>query len=273
MEIVKYGKLADYPSGANDRTLAVLLTLWPSLPESIRDDVVLVGGLAVHLLTRHVANPFGPSSVTLDVDLGISLGASAGTYETVSVTLQGIGFRKDKDDRLVRRLNELEIAIDFLVEGPAGGGRMVDDVRATSFLGIQRALDTKRPYALRGHDAYGVESCVQIPVAALGPLLVLKLNAFYTRRHPKDAFDLLSLTMIHRRAAVESLATEVKINSGYAMARKCIETLFQSPDADGPRRALAFRTGSDLPVNEDDHQILEIMTTAGQILLDGTPSA
>ena len=81
---MKYDKHADYPPEANDRTLTVLLTLWPSLPESIKDDVVLVGGLAVHLLTRHAANPFGPPSVTLDVDLGISLGASAGSYDTVS---------------------------------------------------------------------------------------------------------------------------------------------------------------------------------------------
>ena len=50
---MKYDKHADYPPEANNRTLTVLLTLWPSLPESVKDDVVLVGGLAVHLLTRH----------------------------------------------------------------------------------------------------------------------------------------------------------------------------------------------------------------------------
>lgn len=269
---MKYDKHADYPPEANDRTLTVLLTLWPSLPESIKDDVVLVGGLAVHLLTRHAANPFGPPSVTLDVDLGISLGASAGSYETVTRTLQGVGFHKAKDDRLVRRLNELEIAVDFLVEGPAGGGRMVDDVRATSFPGIQRALDTKARQTIDGYDVYGVKSSIQIPVVALGPLIVLKLNAFSSRRHPKDAFDLLSLTVIHRRAAVESFASESAVNPGFASAYQCLETFFQSAEAAGPRRALAFRTGSSASGNEEDQRVLEVMTTAGKILLEGVDS-
>jgi hypothetical protein len=266
---VKYDKHADYPPEANNRTLTVLLTLWPSLPESVKDDVVLVGGLAVHLLTRHETNPFGPPSVTLDVDLGISLGASTGSYDTVSRTLQGIGFHKAQDDRLVRQVNNLEIAVDFLVEGAAGGGHMVDDVRATSFPGIQRALDSKEHQTIDGYDVYGVKSRIQIPVVALGPLIVLKLNAFSSRRHPKDAFDLLSLTMIHRRTAAESLAAETDVNPGFATAHQCLETFFQSSEADGPRRALAFRTGSPSSGNEEDHRILEVMTTAGKFLLEG----
>jgi hypothetical protein len=78
--------------------------------------------------------------------------------------------------------------------------------------------------------------------------------------------------MIHRRAAVESLVAESAVNPGFATAHECLETFFQSSDADGPRRALAFRTGSSASGNEEDQRVLEVMTTAGKILLEGVES-
>ncbi len=267
LEKVKYEKHSDYPRQANDRVMSLLLTLWPSMPDLVRDDLVLVGGLAVHLLTRQARSPFGPQSVTLDVDLGIALGASTGVYETVAQTLQGIGFRT-LDGRLVRTMGDLEIAVDFLVEGPTGAGRMVDDVRATAFPGIERALETKTPYLIEGCDAYGVDQSFRIPVASLGPLLVLKLNAFSSRRQPKDAFDFLTLAVVHRESASEALAKECPVNPGFPVAIRCLEEFFLDGDKDGPRRALAFRSGSQWPLADEDRETLEAMATAGQFLFE-----
>jgi hypothetical protein len=205
--------------------------------------------------------------VTLDVDLGIALGASTGTYETVAQTLQGIGFRT-VEGRLVRPMDDLEIAVDFLVEGPAGAGRIVDDIRATAFPGIGRALVTKQPYLIEGRDAYGVMQSFEIPVVALGPLLVLKLNAFANRRQPKDAFDFLTLAVIHHKNAGEALAGERSINPGFPNAIRVLEEFFLAQDKDGPRRALAFRGGSEGPILDGDREILEIMATAGQFIFE-----
>ena len=264
---MKYSNHADYPPRANDRALSLLLTLWPSMPESVKDDLVLVGGLAVHLLTRQERNPFGPPSVTLDVDLGIALGASTGVYETVAQTLRGIGFRA-LDGRLVRNMDELEIVVDFLVEGPTGAGRMVDDIRATAFPGIQRALETKELHLIEGRDAYGVDQSIRIPVVGLGPLLVLKLNAFSSRRQPKDAFDFLTLAVIHHKRAGLGLAQERSVNPGFSGAIRCLEEFFLAADKDGPRRALAFRSGMQAPLLEEDRETLEVMATVGQFLFD-----
>lgn len=268
MEKVKYEKHSDYPRQANDRVTSLLLTLWPSMPDSVRGDLVLVGGLAVHLLTRHARSPFGPPSVTLGVDLGMALGASTGVYETVAQTLQGIGFRI-VDGRLVRTMGDLEIGVDFLVEGPTGAGRMVDDVRATAFLGIERALETKKSCLIQGRDAYGVDQSIEIPVAALGPMLVLKLNAFSGRRQPKDAFDLLTLAVVHRESASQALANESSVNPGFRVAVRCLEEFFLDGDDDGPRRALAFRSGSQGPLFDEDRETLEVMATAGRFLFEG----
>ncbi|MBK9578942.1 MAG: hypothetical protein IPO40_17870 [Fibrobacteres bacterium] len=264
---MKYEKHSDYPDQANDRVLSVLLALWPSMPESVKDDLVLVGGLAVHLLTRHERNPFGPSSVTLDVDLGIALGASTGTYDTVTRSLQGIGFRT-VDRRLVRSIDGLEIAVDFLVEGHSGAGRMVDDVHASAFPGIQRALESKEQHLIQGRDAYGVEKSMEIPVVGLGPLLVLKLNAFSNRRQPKDAFDFLTLAMIHHKSAGQALAGERRSNPGFSVASRCLEEFFLDSEKDGPRRALAFRGGAQGSLLDEDRVTLEVMATAGQFLFE-----
>ena len=70
----KFGAFEDYPKESLLSAEAALLTAWRSL-ERYHDDLVLVGGLASHYLTkRDVAGL--PGAVTMDVDFGISLAAS-----------------------------------------------------------------------------------------------------------------------------------------------------------------------------------------------------
>jgi hypothetical protein len=49
--MTKFGKFGDYPPRSLESAEAALLTAWRSL-EQYHDDLVLVGGLAVHYLTR-----------------------------------------------------------------------------------------------------------------------------------------------------------------------------------------------------------------------------
>lgn len=85
--MTRFGKFDDYPPRSLESAEAALLTAWRSL-EQYHNDLVLVGGLAVHYLTRRDVAGL-PGAVTLDVDFGISLGASGGSMARSKQTLPG----------------------------------------------------------------------------------------------------------------------------------------------------------------------------------------
>ena len=96
----------------------------------------------------------------------------------------------------MRQHGGLNLYLDFLTEDPPSltGARAVDDVIASAFPGVNRALACRRMVPVQGRDLFGVEQKCKVAVADIGPLLVLKLNAFggpAGRRLPKDAYDLL----------------------------------------------------------------------------------
>ena len=106
VEVSKFATFGEYPRESLLSAEAALLTAWRSL-ERYHDDLVLVGGLAVHYLTkRHVAGL--PGAVTMDVDFGISLGASGEQYGTIKSDLAGLDF-KSESNRLVRKHGNLNL--------------------------------------------------------------------------------------------------------------------------------------------------------------------
>jgi hypothetical protein len=135
----KFGTFSSYPRESLPSAEAALLTAWRSL-ERYHNDLVLVGGLAVHYLTRRNV-PGLPGAVTMDVDFGITLGASGGQYGTIKSDLGGLGFVSE-GNRLVRKFGNLGLYLDFLTEDPPAtqGTRIVDDVVASVFSGLNRAL-------------------------------------------------------------------------------------------------------------------------------------
>ncbi len=177
----KFGTFGGYPKESLMSAEAALLTAWRSL-ERYHDDLVLVGGLAVHYLTkRDVAGL--PGAVTMDVDFGISLAASGEQYGTIKTDLAGLDFKSD-GNRLVRKFGNLNLYLDFLTEDPPSvtGTRTVDDVVASVFPGVNRALACRRIVAVKGHDLYGAEQECKVAVADIGPLLVLKLMRLADQR-------------------------------------------------------------------------------------------
>jgi hypothetical protein len=126
----------------------------------------------------------------MDVDFGIELSAESDQYSLRS-DLAGIGFHADPqfENRLVRQVENIALYVDFLTEAPPAvtGTRMVDDVVASIVPGINRALASRRLVTISGSDVYGARQTCEVAVASIGPLLVLKLNAFggpTGRRHP-----------------------------------------------------------------------------------------
>jgi predicted nucleotidyltransferase len=267
--VSKFGKFADYPKESLLSAESALLTAWRSL-ERYHDDLVLVGGLAVHYLTKRVIAGLR-AAVTMDVDFGISLAASGDQYGTIKTDLGGLDF-KSEGNRLVRKYQNLNLYLDFLTEHPPSvtGARIVDDVVASVIPGVNRALACRRMVNVKGRDLYGAEQECKVAVANIGPLLVLKLNAFggpTGRRLPKDAYDVLLAVMAFvdgPEAAVKGFRAEATAgNAGYAFALETLEKDFSALDQDGPIRAAEFHPG-----NADNRdRIRENVVTVGRSLL------
>lgn len=266
----KFGTFGDYPKESLSSAEAALLTAWRSL-DRYHDDLVLVGGLAVHYLTKRGAEDGTPGAVTMDVDFGISLAASGEQYGTIKSDLAGLDF-KTESNRVVRKFGNLNLYLDFLTEDPPWltGTRIVDDVIANVIPGVNRALACRRMVPVNGRDLYGVEQKCNVAVADIGPMQVLKLNAFggpTGRRLPKDAYDVLLLVtrfVDGAAAAVEAFRAEAKSgNTGYEFALKALRRDFSEADQDGPVRAAEF-----YPDNAEDRgRVRENVTTVGRMLL------
>lgn len=268
----KHETFADYPPRSLAAAEAALLTIWPTL-NRYHDDLVLVGGLAVHYLTRRDEGRW-PGAVTMDVDFGISLATEGGQYGTVQSDLAGLGFKPEPgtSNRLVRQVEDIALYVDFLTEAPpaTGGSRIVDGITASVLPGINRALESRRMVEVNGRDMYGsVQNC-ELAVADIGPLLVLKLNAFggpTGRRLPKDAYDvLLAVTSFidGPQAALAAFQAEAnRSNTAYDAAIEALKRDFSHIDSDAPIRAAEFLRGT----LTDQRRVREELVTAAKFLL------
>jgi len=248
---MKHETHAQYDPSAFDRSLSALLTIWPGL-HTYHQDLVLIGGLVPRFLCNP---PVGkgrlPGPVTLDVDLGIALGASAGQYGSLSSDLRGQGFSPSETypGRFLRRIGSFTVYVDFLVEDgdTPSGTRMVDDVPANVLPGVERALATAREVQVEGTDLFGARQKLRLRVCEIGPFLVLKLRALLRRQQGKDAFDLLYALLqydLGTDAACEAFAQEVRMpNPAVPDALEALRTLFDDEASAGPIKAAHFVHG------------------------------
>jgi len=271
--MTKFAHHSDSPPSITRFAEAALITVWSSL-NRYHNDLVLVGGLAVRLLSSESRDGL-PSPVTGDVDLGITLGATGGQYGTISSDLQGQGF-SFSNGRFARAFDGFAVYVDFLTEHPTAGkgSAMVDDVPVSLFLGIDRALASKRRVSLEGADFFGAEHRFDIPVAEIGPLLILKLLAFAGRQQPKDAYDILYATLNYPggpQGAVASFRNEESQgNRGYSQARSALERYFLQADHSAPVRAASFVLGPSQDTQDyrsRHRQVAEDLVTVGRALL------
>ncbi|EIP98917.1 hypothetical protein OpiT1DRAFT_03399 [Opitutaceae bacterium TAV1] len=263
-----------YPEGSTDLAVSALLTVWSSLAD-YHDDIVLVGGLVPKFLCVH--RPEALPAVTMDVDLGIALGATGGQYGTISSHLKALGF-KAENRRFRRDLKGLALFVDFLTEAekPGQASAMVDDIPVSSFPGINRALAIHRIVKVNGTDVFGGQQSCAIKVCEAGPFLVLKLNAFAYRQQPKDAFDIYQ-TVLHyddgADATAKGFRAEAECNSGFKVAVDTLAAHFTTANGAGPARCAEFMIGGLAgQVPQDDfifrrNQIQNEMLSAAELLL------
>lgn len=273
---MKYESYTEYDPRHTALAESAFLTLWPALG-SWHEDLVLVGGLVPKYLcgdlTQHRTLP---RPATLDVDLGIALGADSGQYGNIFWELSGQGFKKNakNESRLEKTIGDFTVYVDFLVEQPprTNGTATVEEITANIMPGVNRALATARTIEVRGVDLHGAEQKFRARVCEVGPFLALKLRAFCDRQQPKDAFDIL-YTLQHydggTDSALAAFAEEVRLgNPACPDALRTLKEHFQDENAPGPVKASIFVLGQVSPGESEDTRFRRI--TLRQEMVDAT---
>lgn len=261
-----------YPPDGLVTSEKALFEAWDSL-EKFRADLVVVGGLAVHYHARGKVDPLYMGAPTLDVDFGISLGADAGIKGTVQFVLLQAGY-EDFGNRMGKRMDNGDLLyIDFLTEHPPSeqGSRSVSDITASICPGINRALAERNFVEIGGVDRFGDDRVFRIPICGIGPLLVLKLNAFAKRKDEKrgkDAYDILvAVTSYSEGVAAAVRAFHVEMQKGNPGMQVALETLardFSGSDDAGPTLARRFRYGA----GRDDENGLRMQADLVRVALE-----
>jgi hypothetical protein len=283
---MKPGAYADYDSGKVALAESALFTIWPNL-EPWYDDLVLVGGLVPRYICGDTSVPrLLPRPVTLDADIGIALGASAGGMSSLQFALLEKGFYKATSPegliRYEKKVGDYSVPVDFLTDAPphTQGSATVDDIVASILPGINRALATARTLKVTGTDLAGNRQTATLRVCEVGPFLALKFRAFLHREQPKDAFDIL-YTLLHydrgSTAAVAAFAEEIRPqNTAWPDALLCLQRHFESEASLGPSKAAQFFPGPAASSEPADLrfqrlQIQQEMLNAGRLLKAALP--
>jgi predicted nucleotidyltransferase len=271
---MKHDTFNKYPRDSLDLTQRALLTTWDCLAD-YREDLVLVGGLAVRYLTRRATQGL-PDAVTIDVDFGISISASNGMYGSIRQTLSAHDFRW-AGHRFVRKIGEMTLFLDLLTDDDKAdtGSVVVDDGLHVGIVpGINRAFACQRTVEISGKSLLGVEQTERVRIAEVGPMLVLKLNAFAGRKAPKDAHDIAYLALNYLGGIEEVIAgfAEEKAagNRGMPRALRALKFFFGDVNAQGPMSCAAFQMNNAHLLLEREHESLRIRrqcVTLAQALL------
>lgn len=249
---MKHDTYSGYADGSGSDRLELpqqtLLTAWDCLV-SYQDDLVLIGGLAIRHLT-HPPKGGQPGPVTLDVDFGINIAASGGQYASIRDNLSAHGFQWN-GKRFKKAVEGMDVHIDLLTEDDRSSWGTVgvdDGLAASLFPGINRALRCYRTLRVEGPNLLGARQTQNIRISEVGPLLVLKLNAFGGpggRKAPKDAHDILYLALNYLDGTDKALAgfqaEKSAGNPGMVHAMTALRAYFQDANSLGPISCAAFR--------------------------------
>jgi hypothetical protein len=251
---MKYAHFHDYHHDDTARSESALLSIWPRLAD-FHEDLVLVGGLVPRYLCRVLEEEWQPR--TIDVDFAIGLAAGGSMYEPLSNRLTSEGFVQ-KGARFEKALPSATLYVDFLTERPSSGAphsAQVDDIAASAFFGIDRALKIYREVRIEGKDLSGANVREIVKVCEIGPFLCLKLQAYAKRAEPKDVFDAVHAVLAYDLgvgAAEEGFHRESGLNLAYPVAKQVLEERFGEEREKGPSDYANFCLGGlDASLDED----------------------
>jgi hypothetical protein len=261
---------ADYDDQDTELCERVLLSVWQWL-DDYHSDLVLIGGMVPIYLSEQNRDLVGAidetylAPRTMDVDVGIAVGAGGRLRDPISARLKHNGFSPagELKGRFIKRINGIDVHIDFLAEKDPGGGdaTMVDDVVAQAIVGVARAVATATTVEVTGTDLAGIHTTQRIRVAAAGPFICLKLQAYADphRHAAKDIFDIVRTVIDHKHgfpAAISSFHNEEGSNPAYDGAADCLRDYFQDMEAEGPVAYASFSTNSEPDTLTDPDQLM-----------------
>ena len=142
----------------------------------------------------------------------------------------------------------------------------MDDGLSVSIVpGIERALAKYRTIEISGRTLLGGHQSQFVKIADVGPMLVLKLNAFggaTGRKAPKDAHDIayLGLNYLDGFSSMVGAFAEEKAagNRGMASALQSLQNYFAHKDALGPIYCAAFRLNNEHEMSANAEESLHI---------------
>jgi hypothetical protein len=263
----------DYDDRQTDLCERALLTIWPHLGD-FQSNLSLVGGLVPRYLCRNPAM----EARTLDVDLGISIASGEGcSYQSLAFRLRDSGFHL-RDNRYVKEVEGHRLYLDFLTEAGtnAGGVIEVEDIRANTFIGVERAVQVVREVTIRGTDLLGATVTERIRICEAGPFLCLKLAAYGQRVASKDLFDIVQVVQSYDQGsanAAKLFRAEKDINPAYAAALRVLNDRFSEVTGKAAVHYADFCVGAQSgTIPADDYRLMRqqyanTAVTAGILLI------
>jgi hypothetical protein len=232
---------SDYKEEEVQICFSVLLELMTILGE-FRDNIVIIGGNVPPLLLPEAKEKYHG---TLDVDIALDFKEiDDQTYNTLVYTLEKRDYYQKKGEqpfKYYRDVAGMTVEIDLLAAEYGGTGssrrhQNVQDVKARKARGCDLVFNDFVKVELLGTMPNGAENKVTVKVASIGPYLVTKGMALWTRMKEKDAFDIYYC--IHNYpGGVPALADKIKPIAKNKLAQEGlgkIRAKFDTINAIGP---------------------------------------
>lgn len=205
---------SDYPEKEVQLCLSVLLELMIILGE-FRDNIVIIGGHVPQLTLPESINKY---QGTLDIDLALDFQKiDDASYKTLVETLKENGYYQKEGEQPFKFFRDVEgktIEVDLLAGEYGGTGKSrrhqeIQDAKARKARGCDLVFDRYTKVKITGQMPNGADNSVIVKVANIGPFLVTKGMALYTRKKEKDAYDVY-FCIKNFQGGYKALAEEIK---------------------------------------------------------------
>ncbi len=225
----------------------VIIELWQILG-AYREAMVLVGGWVPELLLPG-AKP--PHTGSIDVDLLLNPESlREGRYGDLLRAIEARGYRRTKPFRFAKDVvvddgEPITVEVDFLV--PKGSlrqprSRVAPGFRAIEVEGAALAIESVENSSLDGAMPGGARNRVEIRLASVEALLVMKAFGLRGRLKEKDAYDIV-FCLQNCAGGTKAVADRLRPFTGRPEVREAMRILavhFASPDHTGARSVAAF---------------------------------
>jgi len=244
---------SQYTKDKTNACFSIIVELMTYL-KKYRENIVLVGGWAPHLLYGESESDERAHIGSLDVDLALNfLLIPEEDYQTISDILEERGYKNRKDrkgniihasyERTFIDENNMEqtVQIDFLAPEYGGSSKNKRHQRIQEFLarkgrGIDLVFENCVEREIEARMPNGAMNKIKIKVANLCSIIATKGYAFYERASEKDAYDIYWLFKNHPKGdkGITKELSKLKNNKLVSGSLRFIKERFKNLDSLGP---------------------------------------